>query len=158
MAKPCSSIASTTRNPFGVQDVPDPNGQDVMAFAAATRLNGSADDANARAWPSSNSYRQYASIEGDDWASRWNGGIAKDKWKQGKAELRMTRDRVYLLFHWDNDTEKGLLDARREGSNGLIGRYLNLGNPDITRPWVGLIVDNQRIDGRWTDGRLDFRR
>jgi hypothetical protein len=39
-----------------------------------------------------------------------------------------------------------------------VGRYINLGNPAITQPWVGLIVDNRRIDGRWPNGRLDFRR
>ena len=28
----------------------------------------------------------------------------------------------------------------------------------MIRPWIGLIVSNERIDGRWTGGRLDFRR
>ena len=40
----------------------------------------------------------------------------------------------------------------------LVGKYINLTDPKITRPWIGLIVSNQRIDGRWTGGRLDFRR
>jgi hypothetical protein len=46
----------------------------------------------------------------------------------------------------------------RENRQRLVGKYINLSNPAITRPWVGLIVSDQRIDGRWTNGRLDFRR
>ena len=53
---------------------------------------------------------------------------------------------------------KGLIDARYRGDDKLVGRYLNLGNPSITRPWVGLIVNNERIDGRHSGGRIDFRR
>ncbi len=39
-----------TRNPFGVVDVPDPNDEDVTAFATGVRLTGSADDDNAEVW------------------------------------------------------------------------------------------------------------
>ena len=39
-----------SRGPFGVQDAPDPDGDDVMAFARGVRLTGSADDANAEPW------------------------------------------------------------------------------------------------------------
>ena len=39
-----------SRNPFGVQDVPDPHPGDVTAFAHSVRLTGSADDANAEPW------------------------------------------------------------------------------------------------------------
>ena len=35
---------------------------------------------------------------------------------------------------------------------------MNLGNTSIVRTWVGLVVDPRRIDGYWTEGRLDFRR
>jgi hypothetical protein len=61
------------------------------------------------------------------------------------------------LFDWDSGARKGLIDARREGRR-LVGKYLNLSSPAITRPWIGLIVSDRRIDGRWTEGRLDFRR
>ena len=53
---------------------------------------------------------------------------------------------------------KGLIEARRDGATGLVGKYINLTNPEIVRPWIGRIVSNARIDGRWTGGRLDFRR
>jgi hypothetical protein len=162
MSKPDSP---DPRNPFGVEDAPDPNGPDVDAFAAEVHLIGSPDDPNARPWHSSSgSQQQQDSIEGD-WSSRWNGsadpsiaGDAKETWKQGKAEVQVVGERVYMLFDWDNGNRQALIDARRAGPDKLVGRYINLSDPTITRPWVGLIVDNRRIDGRWTNGRLDFQR
>jgi hypothetical protein len=152
------------RNPFGVMDVPDPNDAEVTLFAGRATLNESADDDNAHAWNSTDNSGQHRTVEGH-WSSRWNGGAdpaipgdAADKWKQGQAEVRIAGDRVYLLFDWDSGMRKGLIDARREGAQRLVGKYINLSNPAITRPWIGLIVSDQRIDGRWTDGRLDFRR
>ena len=151
------------RNPFGVIDVPYPNDGEVTQFAATATLEGSADDENAAAWSTTeNSGR--ATIEGD-WSSRWNGGAdptipgdAADKWKTGPAEARVLGDRIYLRFDWDSGARRGLIDAKREGPHRLVGKYINLSNPAITRPWIGLIVSEQRIDGRWPQGRLDFRR
>lgn len=150
------------RNPFGVMDVPDPNGREVREFAASAQLAGHADDENAQAWAPSGR-DQCDTIEGS-WSSRWNGGAdptipgdATSKWKQGQAEVRAEGDRLYLLFNWDNGARRGLIDAHREGTK-LVGKYINLTDPKITRPWVGLILGNRRIDGRWTGGRLDFRR
>jgi hypothetical protein len=144
-----------TRNPFGVQDVPNPQDGEVLEFARAARPLGSADDANSEPW-SGASGGGSPSLEGN-WSSRWNGGAAKDQWKDGKGRIRMTGDRFYALFDWDGGTQSGLIEARREGAT-LIGRYINLGKPEITRPCVGTIIDDQRIDGQWTQGRLDFRR
>jgi hypothetical protein len=39
-----------TRNPFGVMDVPNPNDQEVLEFAAGAMLAGMSDDENAKAW------------------------------------------------------------------------------------------------------------
>jgi hypothetical protein len=154
----------TQRNPFGVTDVPDPNDADVTQFAAGAALDGSADDENATPWSTADDSGSPDTIEGD-WSSRWNGGAdptiegdAADKWKQGRAEARIAGGRVYLYFEWNSGAGKGLIDARREGSQRLVGKYINLSNPAITRPWIGRIVDDRRIDGRWTQGRLDFRR
>jgi hypothetical protein len=153
-----------TRNPFGVMDVPNPNDQDVMEFAAGATLAGASDDENAKAWTSANDCNPHDAIEGN-WSSRWNGGADptipgddESKWKQGRAEVRTVEDRVYLLFDWDHGARRGLIDAQRQGATGLVGKYINLTDPKITRPWIGLIVSNQRIDGQWTGGRLDFRR
>jgi hypothetical protein len=158
------------RNPFEVMDVPNPNDREVLEFAAGAKLSGTSDDENANAWmpPSgfnqSSGFNQYGSIEGN-WSCRWNGGAdptipgdAATKWKPGQAEARAVDDRVYLIFDWDGGARRGLIDARREGATRLVGKYINLTDPKITRPWIGLIVGNQRIDGRWSGGRLDFRR
>ena len=152
------------RNPFGVMDVPAPNDQEVAAFAAVAELDGSAGDENATAWSSRRARDEYEAIDGI-WSSRWNGGVdhtipgdAKNKWKQGQAEVRTVGGRVYLLFDWDHGARRGLIDARHEDAKRLVGKYVNLTDPAITRPWIGLIVSNGRIDGRWSGGRLDFRR
>jgi hypothetical protein len=152
------------RNPFGTMDVPDPNGADVAEFAVIAVLHGLDDDANATAWSHFSQPAGAGSIEGH-WSSRWNGGAdptiaddAPEKWKQGRAELRLQADRAYLLFDWDNGRRRGLIEARRDGASALVGKYINLTNPEIVRPWIGLIVSDSRIDGRWTGGRLDFRR
>lgn len=84
-------------------------------------------------------------------------GDAKENWKQGHAEVKLAGERIYLLFDWDHGARKGLIDARRDGAR-LVGKYVNLTDPAIVRPWIGLIVSNERIDGRWSGGRLDFRR
>jgi hypothetical protein len=152
------------RNPFGVMDVPDPNDEEVMQFAGSTAPQQSADGENARAWSTADNGGQHDTIEGS-WSSRWNGGAdptipgdAASKWKQGRAEARMTAERVYLLFDWDSGARNGLIDAKREGPQRLVGKYINLSNAAITRPWIGRIVSDQRIDGCWPQGRLDFRR
>jgi hypothetical protein len=150
-----------SRNPFGVMDVPNPNDFEVARFAATATREEFA-DANAEPWGTAN--ESNGTIEGN-WCSRWNGGadpaIPEDaayKWKRGNAELRIIGARVYLLFGWDRGARSGLIDAMCESPQRLVGKYINLSNPAITRPWVGRIVSNQRIDGRWTNGRLDFRR
>jgi hypothetical protein len=152
------------RNPFGVMDVPNPNDDDVMQFARSTAPEGSADDENAEAWSTGNANEGHGTIEGK-WSSRWKGaadptipGDAPDKWKQGQGEAKIVGDRVYLLFDWDSGKRRGLIDATREGPRRLVGKYINLNNPEITVPWVGLVVSDQRIDGYFTQGRVDFRR
>jgi hypothetical protein len=152
-----------TRNPFGVQDAPDPDGPDVDAFADSVELRGGADDPNAQAW-GSRADEVPDSIAGA-WSSRWNGGAdptlpgdTAQAWKEGKATLEVAGGRFYLMFDWAGGVRHALLDVRYIAPDTLVGRYINLSSPEITRPWIGLIVDNWRIDGRWTNGRLDFRR
>jgi hypothetical protein len=152
------------RNPFGVMDVPDPFGRDVQDFAAGATLEGGQDDDNARNWANAHDDSHNDSIDGD-WSSRWNGGAdptipgdTRDRWKQGVGKVKAVGERVYLQFTWADGVRKGLIEARREGTDRLVGKYINLTDPSVVRPWIGLIVSNQRIDGRWTSGRLDFRR
>ena len=141
------------RNPFHVEDVPDPFGPDVTEFAARARIDGARDDANAQPWGGAGGVP--AGIEGS-WASRWHGEDLA--WRQGAGELRTDGDRIYILFDWDGGAGHGLLEARRGGGDRLLGRYMNLDEPAINRPWAGVIVDERRIDGRYSAGRLDFRR
>lgn len=81
-----------TRNPFDVMDVPNPNDQEVLGFAADAKLPGTPGDENAKAWTAASDRDQYGEIEGI-WSSRWNGGVdptipgdTAKKWKQGNAE------------------------------------------------------------------------
>ncbi|MBR0757149.1 hypothetical protein JQ604_33625 [Bradyrhizobium jicamae] len=156
-----NNTALKIRNPFGTIDVPEPDDHDVMHYAERATLSGDGGDGNAAAWAP---IPEAANLDGA-WASRWNGGAdptipgdAPDKWKQGRAEIRVVGDRVYLRFDWDGGRRHGLIDAAREGTNRLVGKYINLTDPGITRPWIGLIVDATRIDGCFPEGRLDFRR
>jgi hypothetical protein len=157
-----ASTRRVLRNPFGTIDVPEPNDREVTAYAAAAMPGGGADDVNASRWAA-------IPVSTDPldgvWLSRWNGGAdptipddAPDKWKEGRAEVRGVGDRLYLRFDWDDGRRHGLIDAQRQGADRLVGKYINLTDPRITRPWVGLIVDARRIDGCHPNGRLDFRR
>ena len=128
-----------SRNPFGVMDVPDPNDFEVARFAATAAFGGFS-DANAEPWAAANKTEPHGTIEGN-WSSRWNGGTdptvpddAPYKWKRGGAEARIIGERVYLLFDWDRGTRRGLIDAMRESSQRLVGKYVNLSNPAITQP------------------------
>jgi hypothetical protein len=154
---------TTVANPFGVMDVPDVFDREVIAFAESTSLEGATDDDNARPWPADTD-EPFDTIDGR-WQSRWKGaadptipGDSADTWKQGAGELKRVGDRIYLKFDWNGGVREGLIEARREGPDRLVGKYINLSNPEITRPWVGLIIGNERIDGRFPEGRLDFRR
>ncbi|MEH2533925.1 hypothetical protein V1277_006779 [Bradyrhizobium sp. AZCC 1588] len=160
--KPESNL--TTRNPFGVMDVPNPGDDDVMQFARTTMPEESATDENAKPWSPGDASYLRSTIDGE-WSSRWKGaadptipGDAPDKWKQGRGVARTVGDRVYLLFDWNSGARRGLIEARREGPRRLVGKYINLNNPEITVPWVGLVVSDQRIDGYFAQGRVDFRR
>ena len=140
------------RNPFGTMDVPEPSDSEVLDYAATAVLAGDADDDNATHWaplpvPSD-------PLDGI-WASRWNGGAdptiagdAPETWKQGRAEVRVMGERIYLRFDWDSGRRHGLIDARRESGNRLVGKYINLTNPAIMRPWIGLVVDATRASKR----------
>ncbi|MGY3078393.1 hypothetical protein ACVWZZ_004801 [Bradyrhizobium sp. LM6.10] len=112
------------RNPFGTMDVPSPDDSEVTDYAATATLSGDATDGNAAAWASIAT--MYDPIEGR-WTSRWNGGAdptiggdTAEKWKQGRAEVQVKSERIYLRFDWD-DGSSARADrcrARRRGSPG----------------------------------------
>ncbi len=143
------------RNPFKVKDVPDPDGDDVKAFAAKVKLPADAKDANAAQWAEKATKGKANSLHGE-WSSRWNGGSAGSDWSTGTAQVRVVKDRVYILY--TDPTGTYLIDARRAGKNRLVGRYVNTTADNDSSPWVGVLVNNERIDGIWAEGRWDLRR
>jgi len=143
------------RNPFGVEDVKDPDGKDVQDYAKSVTLKGDRDDANAKQWVRETTKGPRASLEGE-WQERWNqdGGA----WNPGKgaAQVKVVGDRVYILVAAAQ--HKQLIELKRDG-NRLIGRYQRVDDPSQSGPIVFEVVSDERFDGAWgTNGRWDFRR
>jgi len=138
------------RNPFSVDDVPDPQGADVEAFAAGipTRREIEVDE-NAVAWVAIAT--AVDGIEGA-WSSRWRTGDGE--WIRGVATLHKAHERAFILYKND---ETYLIEAVMHGDR-LVGRSVNVGDPNDSTPWVGHVVDPYRIDGYWRHGRWDMRR
>ena len=137
------------RNPFAVEDVPDPTGADVEKFATSVPRVDLEHDENAMAWVA-------IATEADGlagaWSSRWRAG--NDHWHQGVATIHLQDDHVFILY---KDAGTYLLEGVRRGDR-IVGRYVNVNNPRDSSPWVGVIVNEHRIDGHWSLGRWDFRR
>jgi len=142
------------RNPFNVEDVNDPDGDDVKEFAKNATLAGDKEDRNAEQWVEKESEGKARSLDGD-WSGRWEGA-------SGRAKIHTTKDRVFVLYTDVNDGVDGptwLLEAVRFGKNEVRGRWVQVGNADDTGVFYGRIVDEERIDGTWGEGaRWDFRR
>lgn len=146
-------VPGKARNPFDVEDVPDPDGQDVKAAVARMKLPGGDKDKNAEQWVKEASAGKPGTLDGD-WSGRWDGA-------SGTAKIRVIKDRVYVLYTDTDGQLKGttwLLEAVQEGKGRLVGRWMQVGNSGDTGPYLGLIVDGERIDGTWGDSRWDFRR
>ena len=138
------------RNPFQVPaDVPDPTGPDVELFAQGLEPGDPTQDENAVAWVI---VATKADGLGGAWSSRWRSGGGE--WHQGVATMVLSPDRAFILYR---DAGTYLIEAERRGDR-LVGRYVNLNIPADTSPWVGVIIDDYRIDGHWSKGRWDLRR
>ena len=146
-------------------DVPDPVGEDVIAFyrAVAHTLREDDQSPNAEPWAELEDWQlsqeDFQTIEGW-WRGRWNGDEV-DWWANGTVRIREIGDWVHILWVIQGGAE--VFKARREG-NRLMGRHVNIFDPGDSGSWVGLIVNNRRIDGRYEGGgscptgRFDFRR
>lgn len=101
--------------------------------------------------------REYRSIDGF-WRSRWT--LVPNKqgmttasepvvhdWHEGTAFLHTVGD--WVLIEHQDDTNRYVIRARRVCEKRLVGRYMNAGHRTDTHPWVGIIVNNHRIDGYW---------
>src|SRR4051812_6098443 len=120
------------RNPFAVEDVPDPVGPDVEDFAATVQIGDPMTDENAIAWVI---VATAADGLGGAWSSRWKSGTGD--WAQGVATVKLEGDRVFILYR---DSKTYLIEAVRRGDR-LVGRHVNLNAPRDTSPWLGVIVD-----------------
>ena len=138
-----------TRNPFDVPDIESPDGADVKEFAKGVKLAGDNKDKNAEQWVEKETAGKADSLDGE-WSGRWEGG-------NGTATVKVIKDRVYVLYKEESVT--WLLEAVKEGKDRLVGRWVQVGNANDTGPFVGLIVNGERIDGTWgEERRWDFRR
>jgi hypothetical protein len=145
----------TTRNPFCVRDVPSPFDESVWAFNRKIPSEINKADPNAEDWAESKFDRNYNNIEGY-WLARWNGGSAGRKWIGGTAEIRVVQNKVYILYK--DKTSTYLTEAKIQNDNRIVGKYVNINYPNDSTPWVGTIIDEERIDGHWANGRWDYRR
>lgn len=149
------SAAEKPRNPFGVKDVPDPDGADVQEFVKQhlAELTGAKTDANSEQWVAETTDGKRGSLEGN-WFERWG---KPGLWfaSPRASELKVVGDRVYILANCANG--RFLVDLKRD-QNRLIGRYQGIDNPADSSPCVFLIVDDERLDGRYSGARWDFRR
>src|SRR5947209_4077200 len=127
-----NTLEEKTRNPFKVEDVSDPDGQDVQDFADKAKLAGDDKDDNAQQWATApeGADGKKGSLEGT-WDSRWNSNGGN--WMSGTAKVKVKGDRVYILY---KDQGTYLVEAKRKGKK-LIGRYVNVDAKGDTSPWVG---------------------
>jgi hypothetical protein len=138
------------RNPYSVEDVPDPVGSDVEDFARSVRVAADpSTDENALAWVTVAT--EADGLEGA-WTARWR--VGNEPWQQGVATLKLDGDRVFIMY---KDEGTYLIEAQRRGDR-LVGRYVNVANPTDSSPFLGIVVDPYRIDGFWKRGRWDLRR
>lgn len=151
---------SVARNPFGLTDVNKPFVVKYKEFWQTTRLRGGAKDDNAAVWgdivlPAA------ADITGR-WSARWK-SFGGDDWRTGEAIIKVKDDRTFILYRDAGGRYLFELRTQKPGTteqpgHRLIGRYVNLADEEDNGPWVGLVVGNDRIDGKWENGRWDLRR
>jgi hypothetical protein len=145
------------RNPFGVADVADPVTPEVSQLAERVLLPGGSDDRNAEQWAPETTVREGSGLDGA-WYGRWEVGAA------GAARIKIAGDRFFALYTDYSGRMAGktwLLEAQILENGRLVGSWVQVGDRSDTGPFVGRVVDDERIDGIWSrDGaqRWDFRR
>lgn len=149
--------AERFRNPFGVADVVDPVNSVVGELAKKVSLPGDSGDQNADQWTPEVIARDGSGLDGE-WFGRWEGGPA------GAARIKIVGDRFFALYTDLAGPMAGktwLVEAQVLAEGRLVGSWVQVGVRRDTGPFVGRIVDDERVDGIWSwDGaaRWDFRR
>jgi hypothetical protein len=151
------AAAEPFRNPFGVADVADPVTPEVRQLAEKVSLPGDGGDPNAEQWAPEATVRDGDGLNGA-WYGRWEAGTA------GAARIKVLGDRLFVLYTDYSGRMAGkswLLEAQILEKGRLVGSWVQVGDTSDTGPFVGLVVDDERIDGIWSrdgDRRWDFRR
>ncbi len=131
--------------------MPDPLGEDVLVFDSSV---GVIIDPHAHEWVDVGESGEYESIEGP-WRGRWYRTDDHQLRHEGAAHVFTVGEWIYIYY--TDATNQYLIKAKMKGKR-LIGRYVNLGVKQDSSPWVGVVVNNRRIDGRYLGGCWDFRR
>ncbi len=156
--KPAKDDKPKTRNPFGLKDIEDPDGEDVFDLLKTFDLKGDAKDANAEQWVKDATEGTKGSLDGE-WFERWNHN-GQAGWNIGKSttKIKTVADRVYLLIESSNG--QFLMDLKYDKkTKTMAGRYRCITHEADTGPCVFKVVDDERLDGTWRGvGRWDFRR
>lgn len=132
-------------------------GPDVSNLMKKIDTLGSLNDPNDSIWFHEHSQEFTDELNGF-WSTRWNGGIARDQWITGIGHLQVYGQYLYVITHDELSKVNCLIAARRLDGDRLAGRYINLYVPREVPPWVGRIINKDRIDGLWLQGRWDLRR
>lgn len=159
-AKPAPLFDETVaRNPFGLPDVNKPFVIRFKEFWQTTPVSGDGQDENAAAWGAV-SLPQAADITGR-WSARWKND--NGEWMTGEAIIKVKDERTFIIYRdararylFELRTQKPA--ATQQPGHRLIGRYVNLVDEEDNGPWVGRVMGNDRIDGKWQGGRWDLRR
>jgi hypothetical protein len=132
---PESPIKTETVQPSSI-DVPDPLGSDVLEFANSIQFNMEPKGLLSK-------------IDGL-WNSEWccrEGNV----WVSGTATILVSDGYWVHIIQEDNGGGQYVIKAKFM-DNRLVGRYINVNVKSDTHPWVGILVDDNRIDGMWKYG------
>jgi TPR repeat protein len=136
--------------------VKDARGADVLAFADTKKDHGGSADPNAKPWTATVVKGVPNNLDGE-WASRWKHNDKDAKWNVGTAQVKAVGERLFIQYKGDGGGEF-LIKLQHVGKDKLVGRYVNLDKQTDSTPWVGFVVNSERIDGYWTNGRWDLQR
>ncbi len=128
-----------------MEDVPNPEGKDVTAFAQTVTLKGDERDPKAEQWVNLGDDTDFETHNGE-WRYLVR-HLGQDYWEGWPAKIGVLGDRVYIRCKTDEGNDY-LIESRRKGDR-LVGRFWNPLQPENQGRWVGLTVNNRRIDGKW---------
>jgi hypothetical protein len=89
------------------------------------------------------------------WNTEWNSG--NNEYILGTATILVTNDYWIYVSQIDKNGGQYIIKAKLI-NNRLVGRYINTYHESDSTPWVGIIVDDNRIDGKWVSGNWNFNR